>query len=95
MAAYFIAQIEVRDPELFSEYGAAAAPVIARHGGRYLVRGGAPVPLEGAAFKRTVVIEFPTEDAALAFWNDEEYGRLKDLRRRAATMDAAILPGYD
>ena len=95
MAAYFIAHIDVRDPALYADYAARAAPLMARHGGRPLVRGGAPVPLEGAAFKRVVVVEFPTEDDALAFWNSEDYAPLKALRQGAATVDAAILPGYD
>ena len=95
MPAYFLAHIDVTDPDLFAEYGAGVAPVIAKFGGRYLVRGGAPVPLEGGAFKRVVIVEFPTEDAAQAFWSSPEYAPLKALRQRAATIDAAILPAYD
>ena len=95
MAAYIVAMIDVHDPDLYAEYAAQVAPVLARHGGRYLVRGGAPVPLDGAPFKRVVVMEFATEDDAQAFWTGEAYAPIKAMRERAAHTDAAILPGYD
>ena len=41
MSAYLIANIEVTDPPLFAQYGALVPAMVARFGGRYLVRGGA------------------------------------------------------
>ena len=41
MSAYLIAQINVTDPEKFERYRDKVPAVIERHGGRYLVRGGA------------------------------------------------------
>jgi uncharacterized protein (DUF1330 family) len=39
MAAYVISEIEPRDPTLFERYRALAPASIAKHQGRYLMRG--------------------------------------------------------
>jgi len=40
MAAYLIADVDVKDPGAYEEYKKAAPASIAKYGGRYLVRGG-------------------------------------------------------
>ena len=52
MAAYVISEIEPRDPVLFERYRALAPATIAKHGGRYLVRGGASEVIEGGSRRR-------------------------------------------
>ena len=60
MPAYLIANIRVKDPANFAAYRELVAPMIARFGGRYLIRGGAVTPVEGEpALDRVVVLEFP------------------------------------
>ena len=39
MAAYLIANIDVKDPTKFEEYRRKVVPVIEKFGGRYLIRG--------------------------------------------------------
>jgi len=46
--AYLIAEVEVTDPAGYKTYQDAAAPVLAATGGRFLVRGGKTVALDGA-----------------------------------------------
>ena len=46
--AYLVAEIEVVNPEPYKAYVAAAGPLVAAYGGKYLVRGGAAEALEGA-----------------------------------------------
>ena len=68
--------------------------LIERHGGRYLVRGGAFETLEGNAdFSRLVVVEFPTVDAARAFYGDPEYQRIIDHRTDNARGTLVIAEG--
>src|SRR4051812_13592716 len=68
MPAYLIANIRVKDPAKFAAYRELVAPMIARFGGRYLIRGGAVTPVEGEpVFARVVVLEFPTMDGLKTF----------------------------
>jgi len=47
MAAYLIANVDVKDAAAFEEYRKQVPATIARHGGRYLVRGGRVERVEG------------------------------------------------
>lgn len=94
MAAYLVAHIRITDPTRWEQYRAAVPAVIARHGGHYIVRGGDTVWLEGAQdTRRQVIIEFPSMDAATAFWHSPEYAAAKKLREGAAEVDALLVPG--
>jgi uncharacterized protein (DUF1330 family) len=94
MPAYLLANIEVTDPAGFERYRAAVPAVIARHGGRYLARGGASEVLEGAySGHRFVVLEFPDRAAAEAFWQSPDYAECRKLREGAAIMNVAIVEG--
>jgi uncharacterized protein (DUF1330 family) len=93
MPGYLILHGEVTDPEGYEEYKTSAAKVIADHGGRYLVRGGSATPLEGEWLPRLVVVEFPSYDAALAFYHSPEYQCLVPIRQRYSTSAVAIADG--
>lgn len=94
MPAYLLANIEVTDQAGFERYRAAVPAVIARHGGRYLVRGGASEVVEGAfPAQRFVVLEFPDRATAEAFWASADYAECKKLREGAATMNVVIVEG--
>ena len=74
MAAYLIADLEITDDRGFEEYRRRVPAVIAAHGGRYLVRGGATEVLEGTFTPhRTVIVEFPSMAALRAFYASPEY----------------------
>ena len=95
MAAYLIANIEVRDREAFDAYRARVVPVIERHGGCYLVRGGEVHPLEGdLGLKRLVVVEFPSLEAARRFYESEEYVPLLRLRAESTISHVALAEGW-
>jgi uncharacterized protein (DUF1330 family) len=65
MPAYVISDLEVRDARLIEEYRTLAQASIAKHGGRYLARGGAVEPVEGDwTPKMIVIVEFPSMDRA-------------------------------
>lgn len=94
MSAYFLVNITVRDPAKFEQYRQAVPAVIAKHGGRYLVRGGAVDVLEGdPGLNRVVVLEFPDMAAARAFYTSEEYAPLLALRLSATECSVALVEG--
>jgi uncharacterized protein (DUF1330 family) len=95
MKGYLIANIEVTDPEGFERYRQAVPAVIAAHGGRYLVRGGAHHALEGAMpLKRLVILEFPSMQAARAFYDSAEYAPLLALRLASTRSEAVLVEGH-
>ena len=74
MSAYLICTVRVEDPETYKLYTAVTPALIARHGGRFLVRGGPVETLEGPVFgDRLVVVEFPSMEAARALYASPEY----------------------
>lgn len=96
MPAYMIVKTEIRDAEKIKGYLAGAPPLIEKYGGRYLVRGGAQEVLEGSPDeRRTVVLEFPSMDAARAFFADPDYREVRKIRLGIAEYDVLLVEGYD
>jgi uncharacterized protein (DUF1330 family) len=92
---YWIAHVDVTDPEGYKRYAAANGVAFAKFGGRFLVRSGAYRVAAGAAKSRQVVIEFPDYSAALACLESEEYRRAAVFRDAASVLDLVIAEGYD
>ncbi len=96
MTAYLIAQIEVKDPEGYSRYTARTPDVIAKFGGRFIVRGGDPDVLEGKLpGGRVVVIAFADRAAAETFYHSEDYQAILPLRLAASSGAVCIVQGAD
>jgi uncharacterized protein (DUF1330 family) len=92
---YWIVHIDVRDPDDFKPYQIACQAPFGEFGARYLVRGGQQDVTEGKAHGRTVVVEFPSYDAALACYRGGAYQAAKKLRYGKADFDLVIVEGYD
>ncbi len=94
MAAYIIARVDVTDPEKYAGYQRRTPAAVARFGGRFIVRGGDSVALEGPEeTRRIVVIEFPTLDRAKAFYDSEDYRTAKKFRDGAAEAQFLAIEG--
>jgi uncharacterized protein (DUF1330 family) len=94
MAAYMIVNIEVRDPDAYEEYKNAVPPLIRKHGGEYLVRGGLCEVLEGDwKPSRVVLFRFPNMQSIHAFHDDPEYLPLKAIRQRVAYTELVAVEG--
>ena len=94
MAAYLVADTEIVDHQIYDEYKRQVAPVIAKFGGRFLVRGGKHSVLEGTwQPHRLVLIEFPNMEALRSWYNSPEYAPLLALRQPAATDHLVAVEG--
>jgi len=94
MPAYVIVDVDITDPALYAAYIRVVPPTIAKYGGRFLVRGGRAETLEGSwSPKRVVVLEFPTFEQAMAWWESEEYRDPKALRQSASITDMILVEG--
>lgn len=93
MPAYWIGRIRVTDEANYSEYAKRAGPAIAKHGGKFLARGGRHVTFEGEDYPRTVVVEFPSLEAAEACYNSPEYGEALAFAKNAAERLLCVVEG--
>lgn len=94
LKAYAVAEINVTDPEAYKQYIHAVTPVVAQFGGKYLVRAGTVVPLEGdAPAGRVVIIEFPSLATAKSFEASPEYLKIAPLRQRASRSKLFLVEG--
>jgi uncharacterized protein (DUF1330 family) len=94
MTAYIYGNIEIHDPALYEEYRAVVPAMIAAHGGRYLVRGGAVEVLEGGGQAlRQVILEFPNMPALKAFYDSPEYTAARAIRQKASTGTLVAIEG--
>ena len=93
---YVVAEVEITDPMLFERYRALVPATIERYGGRYLVRGGDALRLEGdRPLHRFVVLEFDSPQQASGWYHSEEYAAAKALRHRSATTHVFLVNGVD
>jgi uncharacterized protein (DUF1330 family) len=94
MSAYVIAEIDITDPAAYEDYRRQVPEVIARYGGKYIVRGGKVEPLEGGwSPKRVAVVEFPSMEQALKFYRSAEYAPLIAIRQKASRGKLIIVEG--
>ena len=95
MPAYVLVEVRVTNPEPYAAYRDLAGASVARHGGRFLVRGGAITPLEGDwQPQRLVVIEFPSVDAARTWYFSDDYQDALKIRLAHSVGRALIVEGY-
>ena len=92
---YWIARVDVADPEVYKTYVAANAIPFARFGARFIVRAGRYENPEGACRTRNIVLEFPSYQAALDCWNSADYQAAVNLRAPVSAADIIIIEGYD
>ena len=92
---YWIARVDVTDPEGYKEYVAANAAAFSKYGARFVIRGGRFEAPEGKPRSRNVVIEFKDYDTAVACYHSAEYMAAKALRDGQSEADLLIIEGYD
>lgn len=95
LKGYWIAHGRVDDPAKYDLYRAANAAPLAEYGGRFIVRGGTQEVVEGTVKPRTVVIEFPSYQAAIDCYHSDGYQAAMKLRQGIAESDLLIVEGYD
>lgn len=91
--AYIIAEVDVTDPATFQKYSQQVPGTLAPFNGRFIVRGGKIVPLEGDAPKRFVVIAFDSVEKAQAWEESPDYDAIKPIRHSSAKSRVFIAEG--
>lgn len=93
--AYWVAHVDVHDPEVYARYREANAEAFKKYGARFVIRGAPQTQMEGQTRARTVVIEFPDLKAATDCFHSPEYQAAKAIRDPVSTGDLVIVEGYE
>ena len=81
--------------DAYQAYRSVVPGILAARGGKFIVRAGAQTIVEGSARPRTVIIEFPSLQAAQDCYNSAEYQAAKTLRTNASDGDICIVKGWE
>jgi len=92
---YWIARVDVINPDGYQEYVRANAAAFNKFGARFIIRGGQFEAPEGTPRARNVVLEFADYATALACYQSPEYQAAKAFRDGAGVADLIIVEGYD
>jgi len=90
---YWIAHVDVNDPEGYKGYVTAAKAAFDKYGARFLASGGAHEATEGRGRARNVVIEFPSLKAAQECYHSPEYTAAKAIRQKFADAEMVLVEG--
>ena len=94
MSKYMIAQINIHNREEYAKYEAGFVEIFARFKGKMLAVDEAPEPLEGEwSYTRTVLIEFPTHEDAMAWYKSDDYQKIASHRYAASDANLIIMSG--
>jgi uncharacterized protein (DUF1330 family) len=96
MKAYAVAHIrEIRMGPAIVEYLQKIDATLEPFGGRFIVHGGEKTLLEGDWTGDLIVIEFPSRDAVMSWYNSANYRAILPLRTDNSTADTVIVSGVD
>jgi len=95
MSAYWMVRCHVTNTEIYSDYIQQAGPAIEKHGGRFLVRGGKQIEVEGDGYERTVLVEFDSLEQAKACYQSEDYQEAFQIQQRAAERLVVMVEGVN
>ncbi|ACD21490.1 MULTISPECIES: DUF1330 domain-containing protein [Paraburkholderia] len=84
-----------KDATKLAAYAQLAVPAVTAAGGKFIVRGAAEEAREQGLKERTVVIEFPTYEAAIAAYDSELYKKALAALGDGVERDLRIVRGTE
>jgi uncharacterized protein (DUF1330 family) len=94
---YSVAEITIIDRSWVHDYVAQVTPLVERYGGRYLARTSNVEKTEGARGTGQIflIIEWPSRDAAMSFYDSDEYRPHRERRVAGAQTEGVLVAGED
>jgi uncharacterized protein (DUF1330 family) len=94
MPVYLVAQLNIHDRETYAKYGSAFMDIFIPYDGKLLSVEEAPEVLEGEwGYTRTVLLEFPSEEQAHAWYGSADYQAIAQHRRAASVANLVLIGG--
>lgn len=93
MKAYWVVRGNILNQDEYAKYVELTGPIVRKHNGKFLARGGQQIEVEGEGFERTVLIEFNCFDEAVFCYNSDEYQEALIHVRHSANRLVTIVEG--
>ncbi len=84
---------KIENMETLKKYAVKATVAISKYSGKFLVRGGKNITLEGNQSPRTVIVEFPTFSDAEKCYNSDEYQEALSILKGFVKRNLQIIEG--
>lgn len=94
MSAYMIFNYRIDDTEAYAAYPRAAMPTLRAHGAEVVVADYATTQVEGEPGEVTVVLRFESREAALGWYESEDYRAAIGHRTASTTGTAVLCDGF-
>jgi uncharacterized protein (DUF1330 family) len=96
MSHYIIANVKIEDPVEYEKYQDGFMEVFEQHKGEILVVSDEPSVVEGEwPYTRIVVLRFPTQEDAQAWYSSPDYQAIMKHRVNASTATIVGAAGFD
>ena len=96
VTAYVISMMSITDAETYRKYTDRTPPIVEKYGGKFLARGGDILTVEGEEYKdRMVILEFPSRQHILDWFDDPEYQEAKVFRHASSNARILVIDGND
>jgi uncharacterized protein (DUF1330 family) len=96
MSVYFLAHIDIHDPEEYQKYLDGAGEVFARYNGKYLAVDQDPEIVEGDwEHGRIILIRFESREDFDAWYRSGEYQEILKYRLSASKSNSLLIQGKD
>ncbi len=97
MKYYAVVEVAVTDDSWVADYLPNVTALVHKHGGKYLARTMTMEKVEGSRELPTVfvVIEWPSKEAAMAFYEDPDYQVHLQARLAGSHSEFALIAGDD
>jgi uncharacterized protein (DUF1330 family) len=92
--AYYISEYSITNREGMKPYSLQVESTFKPYTGRYIVRGGSVVSMEGTPVTGgIVIIQFDSLELAKAWYNSPEYLKIRPIRQAASTSHVFTVEG--
>ncbi len=89
---HFIAHFTVDDADTYHQYEKGFFPILKPSGATFITYDDNVTVLEGErAEGRTVIIQFPSEEALMTWWDSDEYQELAKIRHQGTTTHSVSI----
>lgn len=92
MSAFVLVEVNIQDPLVYEEYKKLTPSSVEAYGGKFVIRGNPVQVMEGSwNYDRLVLLEFPSKEIALEWYNSKEYQKAKKIREKASSANFFIV----